>query len=297
MSRRGSAAARPAGRRAVQPQVLRTVPLAGELNRITDQLGRSPLRPACRRGAAAVSVPQLPARNDGGGVLADAEAIHASHGRDVLAGLCVVEPAVLARALPAFPVDDPKISTRREALAPVRWRETRHSPTRSVPRGAPGKYIGWCGICRPGSGRSGGTGGGCWAGRRPAAGTSRPAWCPVGWAAVGGAATAGLCWSGWALSPADGAIGAGRLGGGAIRGDCSASSRRPRWPAGAARHGRRGAVGRQGDPVAGHLIRRTPLPHQRWSRRLTSSWWSCTACTATPPPRRPGGPYPAGAPR
>jgi hypothetical protein len=39
----------------------------------------------------------------------------------VLAELCGVEPAVLARALPAFTVDDPKISTgRKAALAQAR---------------------------------------------------------------------------------------------------------------------------------------------------------------------------------
>jgi hypothetical protein len=40
----------------------------------------------------------------------------------VLAELRGVEPAVLARALPAFTVDDPKISTGRDAaLAQVRY--------------------------------------------------------------------------------------------------------------------------------------------------------------------------------
>ncbi|MEU2556740.1 TniQ family protein [Streptomyces sp. NPDC013313] len=64
-----------------------------------------------------------PVRLDGGGVRADAEIVLNAAGRDVLAGLCGVEPAVLARALPAFTVDDPKISTGREAgLAQARWR-------------------------------------------------------------------------------------------------------------------------------------------------------------------------------
>ncbi|OKJ68838.1 DNA-binding protein [Streptomyces sp. TSRI0107] len=41
----------------------------------------------------------------------------------MLAELCGVQPAVLARALPAFTVDDPKISTGREAAAAqARWR-------------------------------------------------------------------------------------------------------------------------------------------------------------------------------
>ena len=63
-----------------------------------------------------------PARN-GGGVRADAEIVVNDAGRGVLAELCGVEPHVLARALPAFTVDDPKISTGREAaLAQARWR-------------------------------------------------------------------------------------------------------------------------------------------------------------------------------
>nr|WP_303708598.1 hypothetical protein [Kutzneria buriramensis]WKX05965.1 hypothetical protein Q4V64_00025 [Kutzneria buriramensis] len=54
---------------------------------------------------------------------ADAEVVLNEAGRGVLAELCGVEPAVLARALPAFTVDDPKISTGREAaLAQARWR-------------------------------------------------------------------------------------------------------------------------------------------------------------------------------
>ncbi|MBL1090478.1 TniQ family protein [Streptomyces sp. 9-7] len=64
-----------------------------------------------------------PARHDGGGVRADAEIVLNEAGRGVLAELCGVEPTVLARALPAFTVDDPKISTGREAaLAQARWR-------------------------------------------------------------------------------------------------------------------------------------------------------------------------------
>lgn len=44
-------------------------------------------------------------------------------GRGVLAELCGMEPEVLARALPAFTMDDPKISTGREAeVAQARWR-------------------------------------------------------------------------------------------------------------------------------------------------------------------------------
>ncbi|MFF3639393.1 hypothetical protein [Streptomyces sp. NPDC002250] len=54
---------------------------------------------------------------------ANAEIVLNEAGRSVLAGLCGVEPAVLARALPAFTLDDPKISTGREAgLAQARWR-------------------------------------------------------------------------------------------------------------------------------------------------------------------------------
>ncbi|MEV8311912.1 hypothetical protein AB0P36_32465 [Streptomyces flavidovirens] len=95
--------------------MLRTVPLAGEL---TSSLIS---RVAARYGIAATSVLRLwtyrnsPSRHDGGGVRADAEVVLNGAGRGVLAELCGVEPEVLARALPAFTVDDPKISTGREA--------------------------------------------------------------------------------------------------------------------------------------------------------------------------------------
>src|SRR5690606_35488146 len=108
--------------RAVRAGALRTVPLAGEL---TSSLIN---RAADRYALPAAGVLRLwtcrnsPARH-GGGVRADAEVILNGAGRNVLAELCGVEPAVLARALPAFTVDDPKISTGREAaLAQVRWR-------------------------------------------------------------------------------------------------------------------------------------------------------------------------------
>ncbi|MBJ6636698.1 TniQ family protein [Streptomyces sp. I5] len=98
------------------------MPLAGEL---TSSLIN---RAADRYALPAAGVLRLwtcrnsPARH-GGGVRADAEVILNGAGRNVLAELCGVEPAVLARALPAFTVDDPKISTGREAsLAQVRWR-------------------------------------------------------------------------------------------------------------------------------------------------------------------------------
>jgi hypothetical protein len=103
--------------------VLRTVPLAGEL---TSSLIS---RVAARYGLAASSVLRLwtcrnsPTRHDGGGVRADAEVVLNGAGRGVLAELCGVEPAVLARALPSFTVDDPKISNSRDAaLAQARWR-------------------------------------------------------------------------------------------------------------------------------------------------------------------------------
>ncbi len=99
------------------------MPLAGELT--ASLIGRV----ADRYGLPAAGVLRLwtcrnsPARDDGGGVRADAEIVLNSAGRDVLAGLCGVEPTVLARALPAFSVDDPKISTGREAgLTQARWR-------------------------------------------------------------------------------------------------------------------------------------------------------------------------------
>ncbi|WP_447034599.1 DNA-binding protein [Streptomyces sp. DSM 118878] len=102
---------------------LRTVPLAGELT--SSLISRA----ADRYGLPAAGVLRLwtcrnsPARNDGGGVRADAEIVLNEAGRAVLAELCGIEPAVLARALPAFTVDDPKTGTGREAaLAQARWR-------------------------------------------------------------------------------------------------------------------------------------------------------------------------------
>ncbi|MGW0500989.1 hypothetical protein ACWD0Z_37865 [Streptomyces sp. NPDC003007] len=104
--------------RAVAAGVLRTVPLAGEL---TSSLIN---RAADRYGLPAAGVLRLwtcrnsPARLDGGGVRTDAEVVLNEAGRDVLAELCGVQPAVLARALPAFTVDNPKIRTGREADLP-----------------------------------------------------------------------------------------------------------------------------------------------------------------------------------
>ncbi|MDX5570549.1 DNA-binding protein, partial [Streptomyces sp. ID05-04B] len=102
---------------------LRTVPLAGEL---TSSLIN---RAADRYGLPASGVLRLwtcrnhPARHAGGGARADSEVVLNEAGRAVLAELCGIQPAVLARALPAFTLDDPKISTGREAaLAHARWR-------------------------------------------------------------------------------------------------------------------------------------------------------------------------------
>jgi hypothetical protein len=102
--------------------VLRTVPLAGELTASLIS------RVAARYGLPTAGVLRLwtcrnsPARHDGGGVRADAEVVLNGAGRQVLAELCRVEPKVLARALPAFTIDDPKISTGREAgVAQARW--------------------------------------------------------------------------------------------------------------------------------------------------------------------------------
>lgn len=99
------------------------MPLAGELTASLIS------RVAAGYGLAAGSVLRLwtcrnsPVRHDGGGVRADAEVVLNEAGRGALAELCGVEAAVLARALPAFTVDDPKISTGREAaLAQARWR-------------------------------------------------------------------------------------------------------------------------------------------------------------------------------
>ncbi|WP_338146042.1 DNA-binding protein [Streptomyces scabichelini] len=99
------------------------MPLAGELTAsLIDRV-------AARYGLPAGSVLGLwtcrnsPVRRDGGGVRADAEVVLNEAGRQVLAELCRVEPKVLARALPAFTVDDPKISTGKEAgVAQARWR-------------------------------------------------------------------------------------------------------------------------------------------------------------------------------
>ncbi|MGC0407300.1 hypothetical protein RKD31_000543 [Streptomyces sp. SAI-163] len=103
--------------------VLRTVPLAGEL---TSSLVS---RAADRYSLPASGVLRLwtcrhsPVRRAGGGVRADAEMVLNDAGRAVLAELCGVSPRVLARALPAFTVDEPKISSGQEAaLAQVRWR-------------------------------------------------------------------------------------------------------------------------------------------------------------------------------
>ncbi|MFM9458325.1 hypothetical protein [Streptomyces europaeiscabiei] len=102
---------------------VRTVPTAGELT--ASLISRA----AAAYGLPAAGVLRLwtcrssPVRHDGGGVRADAEVVLNEAGRAVLAELCGVKPAVLARALPAFTVDDPKISTGREAaLAQGRWR-------------------------------------------------------------------------------------------------------------------------------------------------------------------------------
>ncbi|MBT2399574.1 DNA-binding protein [Streptomyces sp. ISL-100] len=99
------------------------MPLAGELTASLIS------RVAARYGLPTAGVLRLwtcrnsPARHDGGGARADAEVVLNGAGRRVLAELCRVEPKVLARALPAFTMDDPKISTGREAgVAQARWR-------------------------------------------------------------------------------------------------------------------------------------------------------------------------------
>ncbi|MER6573302.1 DNA-binding protein [Streptomyces sp. NPDC001093] len=99
---------------------LRTVPLAGEttaslIHRIAARYGLE-LRDVLHLWTCRNS----PARHDGGGVRADAELVLNSAGRQVLAELCRAAPEVLARALPAFSVDDADITTGEEAQA--RWR-------------------------------------------------------------------------------------------------------------------------------------------------------------------------------
>ncbi|MET9452908.1 DNA-binding protein [Streptomyces cinerochromogenes] len=102
---------------------LRIVPLAGEL---TASLIH---RAAARYSLPAAGVLRLwacrnsPVRHEGGGVRADAEVVLNEAGRGALAEPCGTGYEVLARALPGFTVDDPKISTGREAGVPqARWR-------------------------------------------------------------------------------------------------------------------------------------------------------------------------------
>ncbi|MFI1568147.1 DNA-binding protein [Streptomyces sp. NPDC020490] len=109
--------------RIVAAGALRTVPLAGELT--ASLINRA----ADRYGLPAAGLLRLwtcrnyPARHVGGGARADSKIVLNAAGRAVLAELCGVQPAVLARALPAFTLDDPKISTGRDAaLAQARWR-------------------------------------------------------------------------------------------------------------------------------------------------------------------------------
>ncbi|MGW0846759.1 DNA-binding protein [Streptomyces sp. NPDC002787] len=103
--------------------VLRTVPLDGELtssliNRVAARY-RLPASSVLRLWTCRNSV----ARHDGGGIRADAEIILNEAGRESLAELCGVKREVLTHALPAFAVDDPKISTGREAgVVQARWR-------------------------------------------------------------------------------------------------------------------------------------------------------------------------------
>ncbi len=99
------------------------MPVAGELT--ASLISRA----AARYGLPAAGVLRLwtcrnsPAQHKGGGARADAEIVLNEAGRAVLAGLCGVTPAVLSRALPAFTVEDPTISTGREAaVAQARWR-------------------------------------------------------------------------------------------------------------------------------------------------------------------------------
>ncbi|WP_436950024.1 hypothetical protein [Streptomyces sp. SudanB52_2052] len=142
--------------------VLRTVPLAGELTASLIS------RVAARYGLPTAGVLRLwtcrnsPARHDGGGARADAEVVLNGTGRHVLAELCRVEPKVLAHALPAFTMDDPKICTGREAEeAQARWRAAGtvavrpRSAAGCAPRGAPGQALravrylpGWHRVCR-----------------------------------------------------------------------------------------------------------------------------------------------------
>ncbi|MFD8032759.1 DNA-binding protein [Streptomyces sp. NPDC059717] len=97
------------------------MPLTGELT--TSLIGRA----AARYGLEAAGVLRLwacrnsPARHEGGGVRADAEVVLNEAGRHALAELCRVEPKVLARALPAFRVDDVAIGTGWDADQAQAW--------------------------------------------------------------------------------------------------------------------------------------------------------------------------------
>ncbi|MFD6028541.1 DNA-binding protein [Streptomyces griseoluteus] len=103
------------------PGLLRTAPLQGETTsslicRIASRYGMEPkvLR-ACWKWR------NYPPGHEGGGARADAEVLLNAAGRQLLVGMCGVEEAVLARALPSWAVEDAKL--RAEAGDPVGlWR-------------------------------------------------------------------------------------------------------------------------------------------------------------------------------
>lgn len=148
---------------------MRTVPLAGELtasliNRVADRYGL-PAAGVLRLWTCRNS----PTRHDGGRVRADAEVVLNEAGRRVLAELCGVEPQVLARALPAFTVEEPKISSGREAaVAQVRWRAAgavagpAAFACRLCTAGRTGQAVRAVRYAPRWGGSACGTGGGCW---------------------------------------------------------------------------------------------------------------------------------------
>lgn len=61
-------------------------------------------------------------RHEGGTARADAEVLLDAAGRQVLAGLCRVEEETLARALPAWEVEDPKLAAPEASAGQALWR-------------------------------------------------------------------------------------------------------------------------------------------------------------------------------
>ncbi|MFF5107337.1 DNA-binding protein [Streptomyces sp. NPDC000134] len=102
--------------------LLRTAPLRGEttsslIYRIASRYGMDPkvLR-SCWHWR------NYQPGHDGGGARADAEVLLNPPGRQLLAGLCGVEEAVLARALPSWGQEDGKLSAGKNGVPAAAWR-------------------------------------------------------------------------------------------------------------------------------------------------------------------------------